>query len=495
MSDATKPRRLHPIIPIVALIKQLPEMLLPTAGVVALSWDEGFGTLLLVVAALLAVVLAFQVLAWWRFTYTLMPHEVYIESGVFSRNRRSIPWDRVQDVEIERGPLARIFGLAKVKLQTGGSGSDEGLLDSIRLSDAVALRDEVKARRGMTVASSPQEDHAKPPVFSMTVPRILQAGLFNFSLLWLAVIIGATQYFQQLLPSMDDVEKWIGIHQQEILGLVGPATILLALVLFLLVGTVAGVIEMLVRNYGFTLSLEGRTLRRVRGLFTRSEVAIPLRRIQAARTVAHWLKRRWSLCRVEVQSMGAFGGMEELAPLANANEAERVLSIAGGFERIAPGRFTRVAPVHRWCEALTEALPLTLIVLVAGFFYPPAWWGLPLPVAWGFVQMIAAWPHGWLVEGDVLHVRDGWFTQDHWLLPLANIQSLSFSTGPLQRRLDLATVSIDSAGAPMGGLRIRNLTTGEARALAAFLRAWRRPDAPARSFEEVFGRQAAATGS
>ena len=77
----------------------------------------------------------------------------------------------------------------------------------------------------------------------------------------------------------------------------------------------------------------------------------------------------------------------------------------------------------------------------------------------------------------MLHVRHGWFAQDHWLLPLANIQSVSLSTGPLQRRLDLATVAIDSAGGQTGGLRIRNLAVNEARALVEFLRTWRRRSA------------------
>ena len=202
-----------------------------------------------------------------------------------------------------------------------------------------------------------EAEAAEPPVFKMTVPRILQAGLFNFSVIWLAVIVGTMQYFDDLLPwSIDDVEDWIGVHQQEIWGLVSPVTIVLALGLFMVLGTVAGVIQMFVRNYGFTLSLEGRTLRRVRGLLTRSEVAIPLRRIQAARTAAHWLTRRYGLCRVDVQTMAgaSSGGVQELAPLANAGEAAHVLAIAGGFERIAPERFAPVAPVHRWYDAQTR---------------------------------------------------------------------------------------------------------------------------------------------
>jgi putative membrane protein len=481
MSGAAQPRRLHPLTTLIGLIGQLPEMFVPMIGVIAVARDEGFLMILLGIAGLIAIFFAIRVLAWWRFTYTLLPNEMYIESGIIARNRRSIPWDRVQDVEIERSPLARIFGLAKVKLETGASGSDEGALDSIALADALALRDEVRARRGIAVAAPGEEGTAAvPPVFHMTVPRIIQAGLFNFSVLWLAIIVGALQYFRDLLPwSFDDVEQWLGLHQQEILGFVSPVTIVLAILVFLVLGTVSGVIEMLVRNFGFTLSIEGRTLRRVRGLLTRSEVAIPLHRIQAARTAAHWIKRHYGLCRVEAQTMGdALGGMQDLAPLANAAEAEHVLAIAGNFRRIAPERFDPVAPVHRWYDACTNALPLALIVLAVGVFWLPALWGLVFVTLLGIVEVIAARPHGWRVEGDVLQVRDGWFTQEHWLLPLASIQSVSLSSGPLQRRFDLATVAIDSAGGQSGGLCIRNLATDDARALTVFLRKWRGNKAP-----------------
>jgi putative membrane protein len=477
MNDTVQRRRLHPVVPLIMFVKQLPEMVVPMVGMVAIAQDEGLSVVLLAAAGLFGAFFAFRVLDWWRFTYTLLPNEMFIESGVFSRNRRSIPWDRVQDVEIERNPLARLFGLAKVKLETGGSGSDEGLLDSIALEDAIALRDEIRARRGITVAATEQQASETPPVFAMTMPRIVQAGLFNFSVLWLAIIVGTVQYFQELLPwSMDDVEEWIGVHQHEIWGMISPATILVALVLFLVLGTVSGVIEMLVRNYGFTLSHEGRTLRRVRGLLTRSEVAIPLKRIQAARTVAHWLQRRFGLCRVDVQTMGGntTGGLQDLAPLANADEVERILTLAGGFSRIAPERFEPVAPVHPWYDAMTEALPLTLVVLAAGFVWPAALWGVALTATMAAAQVIGARPHGWRLESGTLHVRHGWFGQDHWMLPLAHVHSVSLCAGPVQRRLALATVAIDSAGAPAGGLRIRNLALHEARALVAVLRAWRR---------------------
>ena len=76
MSGAAGPRRLHPIVPVFSLIQQLPEMVLPMVGVVAVAQDEGLGAVLLGVGVLFALIFAFQVLAWWRFTYTLLPDEM-----------------------------------------------------------------------------------------------------------------------------------------------------------------------------------------------------------------------------------------------------------------------------------------------------------------------------------------------------------------------------------------------------------------------------------
>ena len=59
-------------------------------------------------------------LYWWRFT-RVGENEIRIDSGIFSRTHRSIPFDRVLDVDIIQGPVARLLGLARVKFETGGS--------------------------------------------------------------------------------------------------------------------------------------------------------------------------------------------------------------------------------------------------------------------------------------------------------------------------------------------------------------------------------------
>ncbi|WP_163284170.1 MULTISPECIES: PH domain-containing protein, partial [Enterobacteriaceae] len=73
--------------------------------------------------------------------------EVLIQHGVLQRRRRSIPRGRIQDVSIERGPFARIFGLAVVRLETGGGEAEEAMLDSVSMAEAERLRALLRGRR------------------------------------------------------------------------------------------------------------------------------------------------------------------------------------------------------------------------------------------------------------------------------------------------------------------------------------------------------------
>ena len=142
-----KPRHLHPGTIFARFITEAPQQILGFPALIALFSSGGLRWAVLVFVGLVALNIGVRALVWWRFTYAVLADELYIESGIFSRTKRSIPWDRVQDVDIERNLLARIFGWAKVKLETGGAGRDEGSLDSIAIADAETLRDLVRARR------------------------------------------------------------------------------------------------------------------------------------------------------------------------------------------------------------------------------------------------------------------------------------------------------------------------------------------------------------
>ena len=116
-----KPERLHPLFLLTGLGGSLRGMAGGYAFIGYLAVSGRAGTALLAAIALLAVLVFSMFLYWTRFEFRVGDNEIRIDSGIISRTHRSIPFDRIQDVDISQGPIARPLGIAKVKFETGGS--------------------------------------------------------------------------------------------------------------------------------------------------------------------------------------------------------------------------------------------------------------------------------------------------------------------------------------------------------------------------------------
>ena len=160
----------------------------------------------------------FAYLRWARFTYTVGADDIRVESGVLSREARSVPYERIQDVSIEQKFVSRLFGLVEVKFETGAGGGDDLKLAYLPEVEGERLRELVRSRRD---GSSPPEqdiatDIAPEPdarlLYEMGPGRVLTFGLFEFSLAVVAVVAGAAQQLDFLLPF--EVWDWRSWREQ-----------------------------------------------------------------------------------------------------------------------------------------------------------------------------------------------------------------------------------------------------------------------------------------
>lgn len=78
----------------------------------------------------------------WR--YALMPEELYLERGIFNRVRTIVPLRRIQHLDVSQDLLEREFDLGKLIVHTAGTRSSDVVLPGLLLTEAEALRDEVK---------------------------------------------------------------------------------------------------------------------------------------------------------------------------------------------------------------------------------------------------------------------------------------------------------------------------------------------------------------
>ncbi len=99
-------------------------------------------------------------LSWKFYRYELRDDAFRKEHGVILKKYVSIPYERIQNVDIYRGILARLLGLSDVHIQTAGMSapigrygyggfSAEGRLPGLERKEAERLRDELvqRARR------------------------------------------------------------------------------------------------------------------------------------------------------------------------------------------------------------------------------------------------------------------------------------------------------------------------------------------------------------
>lgn len=55
-----------------------------------------------------------------RWLYEFTPTELKVESGIIWKKYSSVPYERIQNVEIHRGIIARLFGFSSIQFQTAG---------------------------------------------------------------------------------------------------------------------------------------------------------------------------------------------------------------------------------------------------------------------------------------------------------------------------------------------------------------------------------------
>lgn len=399
---------------------------------------------------------------WRRFCYQVADDQIRIDSGVVSRVHRSIPFDRIQDVDISQGPLARLLGVAKLKFETGGGsgGAEDGVLDAIALDRAQDLRELIRTRRSGVMPSGEVEQilKAEIPVYAMDLRRLLLAGVFNFSLALFAGLLGASQtmgevvgfdpfnrgFWTNLLSAGSPIADFILAHR--------VAAIAGGLIVLSLVGLATGLVRTILRDFGFRLDRTEVGLRRRRGLLTRTDVTIPVARIQAAIVATGPLRDRWNWRELSFQNLaGDEGGKGNhmIAPLANDEELDRIIAELGWRPLAAASDWRRVSVFYVWTGILWLA-PLLLAALVQAFFLP--WIGLALAtlILAAMLLRLLSWRRTlYALDGDRLLIRSGWWRRRLIVLPVSRIQSLDVSQDPVSRLFGIADLQLGVAGGGM----------------------------------------------
>ncbi|GHJ44774.1 membrane protein [Catellatospora sp. TT07R-123] len=407
--------RLHPLTPVLKSLRTL------TLIVAAVSWrglqNLGLAHYAEALVALLVLVLVYSAVA-WRFTgYEVVGRELRVHEGVLSRRVRAVPLERLQSIEVVQPLLARLAGLAELKLDMAGGAKSEAPLAFLPLAQATALRARLLAMAATTHAGAgpaavpeaasasagagAEDVEAEPAdVYRVDNAVVLRSQLLTppvmFTPLAVLFIVG------QLMFNSD-------------FGVFALASMVTAVA-----GTIGAPAMRVLNFWNFRLgrAADGRLRIRHGLLETRSQLVAP-HRVQSLTVTWPLLWRAKGWLRVTLAVAGRRGhepGQESRA------ETDRLLPVAD------VGTARALIPL---------AVPgVDLLALPLAPVPPAAGWLVPLRR-----QVLRAG----LLDGAFASV-DGLMTRVLTVVPYARIQSVRLRQGPLQRRLGLATVLVDVAG-------------------------------------------------
>ncbi|MEU0552453.1 PH domain-containing protein [Dactylosporangium sp. NPDC006015] len=436
-------QRLHPLTPLLKGAK------LVAFAAAAVSWrglsDLGLVHWLAAMGAILVAAVVVSAVVWLVTGYEIVGRELRVHEGLISRRTRTIPLERVQAIDVVRPLLARVFGLAELRLEVIGASKTEAPLAYLTVAGAAGLRARlIGLSTGVphTHVATTDTGAGESRVFAVANRRLLLAQLLTPQ----ALAVPAGLAFVAWQATLDPT--WT---------LIGAASTITAFL---------GVFQVPVRRvldeWDFTIGTDAAALRLRQGLLNKRSQTVPPHRVQGLKVTWPLLWRRagWARARLDVAGYAGHGEAQlrtgTLVPVASTADTlavvTTVLTAAVHARPAKPPPMPPPAGAGHWPPVDAAAVAVT---------GPPRRARWLAPLAWSRI--------GIGVTDTVVVVREGVLTRELVVVPLARVQSVRVVQGPLQRALDLATVHVDTAG----GLHAvgRHRATADAYALADLLAA------------------------
>ena len=297
--------------------------------------------------------------------------------------------------------------------------------------------------------------------------------MFEFSLAVVAVFFGLTQQFEFLLPfeiwDFDEWEQRLAGPGAYFAGLGPTAQIVGALFgvfSLLVVGFGTGIIRTFLRDWGFLLEKTPRGFRRRRGLFTRTDVVMPVHRVQAIQIGTRLLRYRFGWHSLKFVSLAQDAGSTShvVAPFAKLAEIDPIVRAAGFHSPSPQLDWHRASKRYRFDRIMIESFPLLLGAAAAAAFAPSAYFLVPLAVA---ALSAFANLYGWhfhrhaLDEGEVFSTR-GFLSPSTQIAKRVKLHSVEIAQGPIAQRRGYATLHMGLAG---GSFSVAGVPLDHARAM------------------------------
>lgn len=430
----------------------------------------------------------FSIFRYLTLRYSIQDGKLVVSQGLIFHNVRTVPVDRIQNLDFVQNVLHRLLGVAELKVETAAGSEPEAKLRVLTLQQIDALRNEIFGLKQPDREFQPQDpldqcstdDFSQQPtanlnsvepskeelVLEIPIIDLFKAGIANNrGMVLIGILLGfffQSDFFEQIdfkrfrqwLPADWDRGAWI---------VWGSLFFLMALVLL----RALSVSWYLLRFYGYRLVRRGEDLRISCGLLTKVNATVPRQRIQLISVHRNLLMRLMGLSSVRVETAGGTKDHDDASESVSSRWFVPVLGTAQ-----VSGLLSQLRPGLEWDEQLATlqgisqrasrrsmrlSILLAILISIVGLAITRPWGWLAGPVVLPLLVLysraaVRAMRYGRTQEGVIF--ASGVFTRKTSITFFEKIQSLEWQQSPLDRRWRMAQLIVDTASAGPADHRI-----------------------------------------
>ncbi len=466
MELKTEGYRLHNISPLFLFIQAIKKSVVPLLiGIVGTSGDKQ-DFIIIAIAVLASVVTIVQ---FWFYHYWLEDDRLVVKEGILFKSLRQVPYERIQNLNVEKNVLHRLFKVATLQVESASGVKPEAVIRVIADDQVKYIQQVIKQRALAAVGAGHQieatanavdvdngaEESTASPLYQMSDKDVTTFGFISHRALLpigiVASILLPNDYYRDKFVSV--VQNFVGeLHVERWAFtewlIYGVAFALLMLVTIWL----SSILLAFLKLYQFRLARQDNNLHAEMGLLTKITANIPIKRIQLLKIKHSPLHRLFKKVSVKMETAG--GVTEQsgitmfwIAPLISKAKAQNLITAIQPEVKWQSIEWINLEP-RAW-KRVFKRIGFFILLPMAPLLYFYHGWGLLmlalLPLAFMYAKAYVN-KAGYAANDEIIAYRHGVMFHTISIVKVAKIQNISYTQTPFDRRNDMARITVDTAG-------------------------------------------------
>lgn len=498
--------RLHPISWLFIIIEMIKHFFFPLLVALFAGGTESYQV---IGAVFIVPGFMFAFLQYWVYRYALDDNEIVVREGVLVKNVRHVKYERIQNLNLSRNPLHRLFGVAQLELESASGGKPEAVMRVVSMAAVEQIREKVLQSKAAVQQSEAidaneyrtnddlkynhhlsddsmlgsnaatantggfannQASGSNNTLLKLPLVELVKAGIIsNKGMLVVAFAFGLLGQTGALEKFFDSVESkmnvWFDSFQFNFDDpLIISLSIIIGIIAFIVVIRLLSIIFMVFTYYGFELQRNGDKLAAQYGLLTQLNATVPKQRIQLVSIVENVLHRAFNRMAVRIATAGGNvaqqgGGGKTLrwiAPIIATNQLDAFIHAIQPYVSRQVDDW-KLVEFSGW-KRITRVYASWVTVVILGASFQFGWHALWLTVLYPWIilyarKTVASMRYG--LSSNALLFESGWLIKHKTMVPISKIQSIQLDENPFDRRTGMASVSVDVAGLDLNRHHIR----------------------------------------